>query len=89
MLSISKCCALCYIQPIRSPLTPCVLINGIIPSESSLFKSALHPLRLTFRTTCGGTFKMMFKKGDDIRQDQLVKQTSKQSISLTISSFSF
>ncbi|OAY34523.1 phosphatidylinositol 3-kinase, root isoform [Manihot esculenta] len=61
-------------EPIRSPLAPGVLITGIVPSESSIFKSALHPLRLTFRTQCGGTCKIIFKKGDDIRQDQLVVQ---------------
>lgn len=61
-----------FFQPIRSPLAPSVLITGIVPSESSIFKSALHPLRLTFRTANGGHCKVMFKKGDDIRQDQLV-----------------
>ncbi|GAV61020.1 LOW QUALITY PROTEIN: Arf domain-containing protein/PI3_PI4_kinase domain-containing protein/PI3Ka domain-containing protein/PI3K_C2 domain-containing protein [Cephalotus follicularis] len=61
-------------EPIRSPLAPGVLITGIVPSESSIFKSALHPLRLTFRTATGGTCKLIFKKGDDIRQDQLVVQ---------------
>ncbi|GLU21630.1 hypothetical protein SLE2022_377590 [Rubroshorea leprosula] len=61
-------------EPIRSPLTPSVLITGIVPSESSIFKSALHPLRLTFRTANGGTCKIIFKKGDDLRQDQLVVQ---------------
>ncbi|XP_020525808.1 phosphatidylinositol 3-kinase, root isoform isoform X2 [Amborella trichopoda] len=61
-------------EPIRSPLAPEVLITGIIPAESSLFKSQLHPLRLTFRTATGGTYKVIFKKGDDIRQDQLVIQ---------------
>ncbi|XP_050206335.1 phosphatidylinositol 3-kinase, root isoform [Mercurialis annua] len=61
-------------EPIRSPLTPGGLITGIVPSESSIFKSALHPLRLTFRTQSGGTCKVIFKKGDDIRQDQLVIQ---------------
>lgn len=43
-----------------------------MPSESSIFKSALHPLRLTFRAANGGSCKVIFKKGDDIRQDQLV-----------------
>lgn len=62
----------CVFQPIRSPLAPNVLITGIVPSESSIFKSALHPLRLTFRTENGGSCKIIFKKGDDIRQDQLV-----------------
>ncbi|KAI9169947.1 hypothetical protein LWI28_019983 [Acer negundo] len=61
-------------EPVRSLLAPSVLITGIVPSESSIFKSALHPLRLTFRTASGGTCKMIFKKGDDIRQDQLVVQ---------------
>lgn len=61
-------------EPIRSPLAPGVLITGIVPSESTIFKSALHPLRLTFRTHNGGTCKVIFKKGDDLRQDQLVVQ---------------
>ncbi|XP_073105660.1 phosphatidylinositol 3-kinase, root isoform isoform X4 [Elaeis guineensis] len=61
-------------EPIRSPLAPRVLIIGIVPSESSIFKSALHPLRLTCRTASGGTCKLIFKKGDDLRQDQLVIQ---------------
>ncbi|THF97831.1 hypothetical protein TEA_010649 [Camellia sinensis var. sinensis] len=61
-------------EPIRSPLAPGVLITGIVPSESSIFKSALHPLRLTFRTANGGSCKIIFKKGDDLRQDQLVVQ---------------
>ncbi|KAL6187502.1 hypothetical protein ACLB2K_038900 [Fragaria x ananassa] len=61
-------------EPIRSPLAPGVLITGIVPSESSIFKSALHPLRLTFRAANGGSCKVIFKKGDDIRQDQLVVQ---------------
>ncbi|KAL9666604.1 hypothetical protein QQ045_000939 [Rhodiola kirilowii] len=61
-------------EPIRSPLSPGVLITGIVPSESSIFKSALNPLRLSFRTANGGNCKIIFKKGDDIRQDQLVVQ---------------
>ncbi|KAJ6676742.1 PHOSPHATIDYLINOSITOL 3-KINASE CATALYTIC SUBUNIT TYPE 3 [Salix viminalis] len=61
-------------EPIRSPLAPGVLITGIVPSESTIFKSALHPLRLTFQTQSGGTWKVIFKKGDDLRQDQLVVQ---------------
>ncbi|CAA7402283.1 unnamed protein product [Spirodela intermedia] len=61
-------------EPIRLPLAPDVLITGIVPEESSIFKSALNPLRLSFQTATGGRCKIMFKKGDDIRQDQLVVQ---------------
>lgn len=71
-ISCIKCVGLLLLQPIRSPLAPDVLITGIVPSESSIFKSALHPLRLTFRTANGGSWKIIFKKGDDLRQDQLV-----------------
>ncbi|GAB2280474.1 hypothetical protein Dimus_015102 [Dionaea muscipula] len=61
-------------EPMRSPLAPGVLITGIIPSECGIFKSALSPLRLTFRTADGESCKIIFKKGDDLRQDQLVVQ---------------
>ncbi|KAI4988027.1 hypothetical protein ZWY2020_029657 [Hordeum vulgare] len=60
--------------PIRSPLAPTLLLTGVVPQESSIFKSSLIPLRLTFKTANGGTSKMIFKKGDDLRQDQLVIQ---------------
>ena len=60
------------LQPIPLPLEPRLMVTGIIPSESSIFKSALHPLRLTFQTRDGGKCKIIFKKGDDLRQDQLV-----------------
>lgn len=69
---IIKFVGISYCQPIRSPLSPGVLIIGIVPAESSIFRSALHPLRLTFRTENGESCKVIFKKGDDIRQDQLV-----------------
>jgi hypothetical protein len=59
-------------QPIRSPLAPKLLLTGVVPQESSIFKSALTPLRLTFKTASGGASKIIFKKGDDLRQDQLV-----------------
>ncbi|CAF2040491.1 BnaA09g14140D [Brassica napus] len=61
-------------EPIRSPLTPSVLIKGIVPGESTLFKSQLNPLMLAFRTEDEGSCKVIFKKGDDLRQDQLVVQ---------------
>ena len=56
------------------PLNPRIRMNGIIPEQSGVFKSALHPLRLAFRTSEGEVYKAIFKKGDDLRQDQLVVQ---------------
>ena len=64
------------LQPIPLPLDPKIVTTGIVPSESSIFKSALHPLRLTFRTAGGGKCKVIFKKGDDLRQDQLVRKNN-------------
>ncbi len=37
------------------PLDPTVTLDGIIASECGVFKSALSPLRLTFRTR-GATY---------------------------------
>lgn len=31
------------------PLDPTVLLNGLIPASCSVFKSAMAPIRLTFR----------------------------------------
>ncbi|XP_072150832.1 phosphatidylinositol 3-kinase, root isoform-like [Setaria viridis] len=59
-------------KPTRSPLALAVIITGVVPQESSIFKSALHPLCITFKTEVGGTSKIIFKKGDDLWQDQLV-----------------
>ena len=56
------------------PLNPRVRMSGIIPEQSGVFKSALHPLRLAFRTSEGEVYKAIFKRGDDLRQDQLVVQ---------------
>nr|CAB3461581.1 unnamed protein product [Digitaria exilis] len=61
-------------EPTRSPLAPNVLLTGVVPEQPSIFKSTLHPLRLTFKTGNGGTSKIIFKKGDDLRLDQLVIQ---------------
>ncbi|KAF8213787.1 atypical PIKK PI3K protein kinase [Mycena galopus ATCC 62051] len=42
--------------------------------ESSVFKSNLYPLLLYFQCSDGSTFPVIFKDGDDMRQDQLVIQ---------------
>lgn len=60
--------------PLPLPLDPTVSITGVIPDDANVFKSSLFPLYLNFKTSSGGTYPLMFKTGDDLRQDQLVIQ---------------
>lgn len=75
-------------EPFPLPLDPSVIICGCYPTESSVFKSSLSPLKITFKTVSTspshsqmfkksskhGKYPLMFKIGDDLRQDQLVIQ---------------
>ncbi|KAB7494563.1 Phosphatidylinositol 3-kinase catalytic subunit type 3 [Armadillidium nasatum] len=56
------------------PLNPEVKVCGIIAEEATLFKSALEPCKLTFKTVEGSEYIAIFKCGDDLRQDQLIIQ---------------
>ncbi|KAJ7031542.1 atypical/PIKK/PI3K protein kinase [Mycena alexandri] len=48
--------------------------HGHRADQSSVFKSNLYPLLLYFQCSDGSTFPVIFKDGDDMRQDQLVIQ---------------
>lgn len=82
-----------FSHPFPLPLDPSVMICGCYPQESSVFKSSLSPLKITFKTITNfkeqqlgssqifgtkrnkyGKYALMFKIGDDLRQDQLVIQ---------------
>ena len=83
------------------PLDPSVCLTGILRDECAVFKSALLPLKLTFKTSLrdlhgtdaekntpemhnrrvsvagtapSHTYSVIYKKGDDLRQDQLILQ---------------
>lgn len=56
------------------PLDPDVTVVDIIPEMSKVFKSSLSPLKITFKTDKHEMFPLMFKVGDDLRQDQLIVQ---------------
>ncbi|CAK9435830.1 uncharacterized protein LODBEIA_P04950 [Lodderomyces beijingensis] len=77
-------------DPFPLPLDPSVTVCGCYPQESSVFKSSLAPLKITLKTVENkksqtsqifgkkaskhGKYPLMFKIGDDLRQDQLVIQ---------------
>ncbi|MBW0485342.1 hypothetical protein O181_025057 [Austropuccinia psidii MF-1] len=56
------------------PLDSSRLVVAIDPERSSVFKSNLFPLQLNFRCSDGQDYPVIFKDGDDLRQDQLVIQ---------------
>jgi phosphatidylinositol 3-kinase len=71
-------------HPFPNPLQPDQMLYGLEPSKCIVFKSALAPLCLAFKTeppaSCSGAgsasklVRTIFKVGDDIRQDQIVLQ---------------
>jgi phosphatidylinositol 3-kinase len=71
--------------PVPMPLDPSLQVCGVIADKCSVFPSAMCPLKLTFRVTeetkalknprvDGDLYNVMYKVGDDVRQDQLVLQ---------------
>ncbi|KAA1468918.1 atypical/PIKK/PI3K protein kinase [Dentipellis sp. KUC8613] len=65
---------LASMPPLPLPLDARVEVTGISAEQSSVFKSNLYPLLLYFNCTDGSQFPVIFKDGDDLRQDQLVIQ---------------
>lgn len=60
--------------PLPLPLDPTVQITGCYPDDANVFKSTLSPLLLSFKTTKNEKYSLIFKSGDNLRQDQLVIQ---------------
>ncbi|KAJ1498236.1 Phosphatidylinositol (PI) 3-kinase [Coelomomyces lativittatus] len=60
--------------PLPLPLDPNVLVVGILPFKATILKSQLMPLLLVFSCVDGSEYPVIFKLGDDLRQDQLVIQ---------------
>ena len=60
--------------PLPLPLDPSVMVVGCFPDEVTVFKSSLFPLLINFKTIGGRKYPIIFKTGDDLRQDQLVIQ---------------
>ncbi|KAL8706170.1 MAG: hypothetical protein Q9201_000748 [Fulgogasparrea decipioides] len=60
--------------PLPLPLDPSVSVVSIYPEDALVFKSSLFPLLINFKTSEGKKYPIIFKTGDDLRQDQLVIQ---------------
>ncbi len=74
ILSDPKNGLLNFDHPLGIPIDPNIQIIGCFPEESSVFKSAVSPIKITFKKLDGSKYPIMFKSGDDLRQDQLVIQ---------------
>jgi phosphatidylinositol 3-kinase len=74
MLVDPKYDMLSFDPPLPLPLDPEVKAVGVVPDDCSVFKSSLFPLYINFKTASGEMYPLMFKTGDDLRQDQLVVQ---------------
>ncbi|XP_065836235.1 phosphatidylinositol 3-kinase catalytic subunit type 3-like [Oscarella lobularis] len=69
--------ALKSFDPLPLPVDPEVKVTGIIAEEAHVFKSALMPIKISFRTDKNEKYDVIFKNGDDLRQDQLILQVLK------------
>lgn len=63
-----------HFDKIRLPLDPNRFAVGIDPQDVKVFQSKLKPVLLTFKIDDGTDYRVIFKIGDDMRQDQLIIQ---------------
>lgn len=68
--------------PRPCPIKPSLYLKGVLAERSTLFQSAMCPLKLDFDCVerqdgsggSGTVYSLIYKHGDDVRQDQLVLQ---------------
>ena len=62
-------------EPIPLPLEPGTMVDGILPGRTEIFKSAMLPCKFVFRQAdVNDCYKVIFKVGNDLRQDQFAIQ---------------
>lgn len=68
-------------EPLMLPLNPKIKVVSFYPDAAHVFKSAMQPLGIPFlkegfdeNDKKKSTYKLIFKCGDDLRQDQLIIQ---------------
>ena len=61
-------------DPLPLPIDPNIRIVGFDLEQCSVMKSNARPFRLTFLTEGPGTFTVLYKSGDDLRQDMFFLQ---------------
>jgi len=71
-------------EPVPVPVNPRIIVNGVISEKSSVFRSATYPMKIVFnvdptksliqKTDENTEFPVLYKEGDDLRQDQLILQ---------------
>jgi len=59
------------------PIDPTIELSKLVPEKCHYFESKTFPLLLSFETIYGDEYKVIFKEGDDLRQDMLMLQMIK------------
>eukprot|EP00792_Barthelona_sp_PAP020_P012802 TRINITY_DN761_c0_g1_i1.p1 TRINITY_DN761_c0_g1~~TRINITY_DN761_c0_g1_i1.p1 ORF type:complete len:797 (-),score=211.45 TRINITY_DN761_c0_g1_i1:10-2400(-) len=59
-------------DPLPLPLDPSIVAKRIVPTKVKVFASARKPFLLTFETVDNSTYSIIFKTGDDMRQDEFI-----------------